>query len=199
MDNKLTKDKFDEMVLLAQSVLLDYNCYTFPINVYELANKIGLHLIPYSELPSQKRERLPNVKGTERGLTVSHSKNGNTVYCTYYNDEFGEAACRYTIAHEIKHVVSGDIDKSEGSFTEADEHLANYFAKCLLAPQSIIITSGYQTTGEYIEHFGMSYEASEIWHTSTEKRKRRFGNDYLFIYEKPFVKEMRARSQMRFN
>lgn len=194
MNDELTKDRFDEMVLLAQSVLLDYGCYTFPVNVYGLANKIGMSLIPYSTLAPRKRERLLGVQGTERGLTISEVSNGNVAYCTYYNDDYSEAARRYTIAHEIKHIVSGDIEKSEDSFTDKDECLANYFAKCLLAPQSIIITRGYRTKEEYVEHFGISYDAAEIWHQTTEKRKYCYGAHYLFDYEKPFIKEIQVRS-----
>ena len=75
MNDELTKDRFDEMVLLAQSVLLNYGCYTFPVNVYGLANKIGMSLIPYSTLAPRKRERLLGVQGTERGLTISEVSN----------------------------------------------------------------------------------------------------------------------------
>lgn len=63
MENPITKilmysnisgNKYDEMDSLALEVLLDYGAITFPLDIAGLAKKIGINLIPYSSLSSQK-------------------------------------------------------------------------------------------------------------------------------------------------
>ncbi len=192
MPTDIIRNKYNDMVCLAQAVLLDYGFYKFPIDVFGLASKIGMRLIPYSALSFDRYERLSAMKGTEKGITITRIHHDGTIkYDTYYNDvDMNVAACRFTIAHEIKHIVSGDCLKNEDDLTELDEQLADYFAKCLLAPQSIIIAEQLQAPEEYIEEFGLSYQAASIWFDAVEKRKYRFGDEYLFDYEKEFLKEI---------
>lgn len=116
------------------------------------------------------------------------SKKGGIVYNTYYNDiDFVYAACKFTVAHEIKHVVSGDCVKGENELTESDEILADYFAKCLLAPQVVILNSKLKMPDDYTEYFGLSNQASVNWFGAVEKRKCRYGSNTLFDYEKEFL------------
>ncbi|MCM1533745.1 MAG: ImmA/IrrE family metallo-endopeptidase [Corallococcus sp.] len=191
---ELTGENFDNMTHLAQDVLLDYGFYNFPVDVFELARKIGMNLIPYSTLSPQKLEKLLAIPGTDKGLTIAIIRGNKLYYDTYYNDiDFIEAAQRFTIAHEIKHVVSGDCFKETAELNEKDEILADNFAKCLLAPQSVIIKEKLRTPNQYAERFGLSYAASTIWWTAVSKRKCRYGESYLLDFEKEFLKELQKR------
>ncbi len=182
-------EEFKRMRCLAQEVLIDYGICKFPINVFSLAVKVGMELHPYSKLNRYKKEKLTQMDGTEKGFTVVKiTANGGIVYDTFYNDiDLNEAACRFTIAHEIKHVVTGDCLKTETEFTETDEILADYFAKCLLAPQAVVLSYGLRYPDAYVKYFGLSYQAAKNWHSAVEKRKYKFGDEYLFDYEKEFL------------
>lgn len=50
--------RYDEMDKLALEVLLDYGAVTFPLDIAGLAKKMGINLIPYSSLSSQKIQKL---------------------------------------------------------------------------------------------------------------------------------------------
>ncbi len=179
--------EYDKMVCLAQNVLLDYGVSAFPVDVYGLAKRIGMNIVPYSSLPIHRYERLTAIKGTEHGITITKNSSASYKYETYYNDvDLIPTSRRFTIAHEIKHVVSGDCIKDE--IEEADEKLADYFAKCLLAPQAIIIDEKLQYYWEYVERFDISQQVAMIWSYTVEKRKRKFGSDFLFDHEKEFLR-----------
>lgn len=183
--------EYNNMARMAQNVLLDYDCLDFPLDVFALAKKIGMNIIPYSSLSAKKYEQLAYITGTDRGFTVAYRKKNrmNTIFDTYYNDvNMVNTACRFTIAHEIKHVVNGDYLKKE--LTERDELLADYFAKCLLAPQAIIINSKLQSYVEYVNRFNLSNQAAEIWFSAVENRKSKFGASYLFSYEQAFLEQI---------
>lgn len=176
MTIKPTGEDYDNMAKLAQSILLDYGFYTFPIDGNALACKIGMRLIPYSSLSVKQMECLLQKTGTEKGITVSRQHQGKISYDTYYNDEFSEAACRFTIAHEIKHIVAGDCIKNEADLSECDEVLADYFAKCLLAPQAIIIKDEIEFPEEHMNYFGLSRQAALIWSNAVKNRRNKFGS-----------------------
>ena len=195
---ELNGSEYNAMVRLALQVLADYGFYRFPIDVYTLAKKIGINVIPYSELPAEQYEQLTAIEGTNKGFTVvSIGKDGSIAYDTYYNDvDMNAAACRYTLAHEIKHVVSGDCLKGDDKLTQADELLADYFAKCLLAPQAVIVDYKLCLPEEYVDNFGLSYQASVNWFGAVERRKYRYGAETLFDYEKEYLS--RAKQALSF-
>lgn len=109
---------------------------------------------------------------------------------TYYNDiDMQEPRQRFTIAHEIKHVVSGDCHKK--FLTVKDEALADFFAKSLLAPQAIIIQEGLSSPDEYVKRFLISKQSAEFYYLATEKRKYKFGETFLFDYEREFLEKVK--------
>lgn len=187
MTNGIDGTEYDKMKSLAQDVLLDYGVNKFPVDVYGLAKKIGMNVIPYSRLPKTCFEKLKTIKGADQGMTILKNVNGVFKYDTFYNDIGSTpAACRFTIAHEIKHVVACDFKKEE--IGEKDEILADYFAKCLLAPQAIIVEEKLQSAGELVNRFDISRQVADILSYTIEKRRLRFGSDFLFDNEKVFLR-----------
>lgn len=174
------------MARWALDVLSDYGFFRFPLDVFALAKKIGMKPIPYSALTLKQYMALYHKYDMDLGFTVSRLENGYIVYDTYYNDvDIREPAQRFTIAHEIKHVVAGDFLKSEP--TERDEALADFFAKSLLAPQVIIIQEGLSSPEEYVERFRISLQSAKYCFSATENRKSAFGETFLFDYEREFL------------
>lgn len=190
MMTEIGKKQYDKMAILALDVLSDYGFFHFPLDVFSLAEKIGMNLIPYSSLTYEQYESLCCKYGMELGFTFSYQKKGHTIYDTYFNDvDIVLARQRFTIAHEIKHVVSGDCHKKEP--TENNEALADFFAKSLLAPQAVIIQEGLSSPEEYVERFCISQQSAEYCFSATEHRKSAFGETFLFDYELEFLKKVR--------
>ena len=178
------------MTRLTLDVLSDYEFFCFPLDVFSLAEKIGMKLIPYSTLTLEQYMTLYHKYDMNLGFTVSRSENGYIEYDTYYNDvDIQEPRQRFTIAHEIKHVVSGDCHKKY--LTERDEALADFFAKSLLAPQAIIIQEGLSSPEEYVERFHISQQSAEYCCSATEHRKSAYGETFLFDYEREFLERIR--------
>ena len=184
------KRQFDVMTRLALDILSDYGFFRFPLDVFSLAEKVGMKLIPYSTLTLERYMTLYHKYDMDLGLTVPRLENGYIVYNTYYNDvDMQEPRQRFTIAHEIKHVVSGDFRKEY--LTERDEALADFFAKSLLAPQAIIVQEGLNSPEEYVERFHISLQSAELCYAAVEHRKSAFGEKHLFRYEREFLERIR--------
>ena len=75
-------------------------------------------------------------------------ENNKIEYHTFYDDTASKGRIRFSIAHEIKHVIFGEQNP-----TEEDERMANHFARFLLAPPCLV--------KKYLE-YGMDYVASRF-------------------------------------
>ena len=189
MYSNISGEKYDEMDKLALEVLLDYGAVTFPLDIAGLAKKIGINLIPYSSLSSQKIQKLVEKNSTYKGVTCPRrDSNGSLKFDTFYNDiDIMPLAQRFTIAHEIKHVVCGDCFKK--TLTEEDEVLAEYFARSLLAPQCMVIYQNEKDRNGISKHYEISLPSAENCYNAVENRKIKFGVDFLFQFEKDFIEE----------
>ena len=148
-----------------------------------------MRLFPYSALTPEQYMTLYHKYDMDLGFTVPRLENGYIVYNTYYNDEdMQEPRQRFTIAHEIKHVVSGDCNKN---LTKRDEELADFFAKSLLAPQAIIIQEGLNSPEKYVERFCISQLSAGYCYSAAENRKSAFGETFLFDYEREFLERVK--------
>ncbi len=190
---EFSKKQYDKMTRLALDVLSDYGFFRFPLDVFALAKKIGMRLIPYSALTFEQYMTLYHEYDMKLGFTISCPEKGYIIYDTYYNDvDLREPTQRFTIAHEIKHVVAGDLLKRD--LTENDEALADFFAKSLLAPQAIIVQEGLGSPEEYVKRFRISQQSAEYCYSATENRKSAFGETFLFDYEREFLERVRKYS-----
>lgn len=177
MINNIKPEEYDEMVDLALSLLQDYNLFKFPLDLPKLCSLLNIKLIPYSTLSSEQYLGLIK-KGIKSGHTVvTKFSDGKMQYDTYYNDEDEtQERNRFTIAHEIKHVVNGDFDKIK---KEKNEDLADYFAKCLLAPQCVILAECINDVNSLAKKFKVSKQCADIWMKTIQKRVSRYGDDCL--------------------
>ena len=112
---------YDKMVDLALELLMDYEIYDFPLNLKSLTKKLNIKLKKYSELNSVDFEAL--VEKSPLGTTTMEKyTNYHMEYQLWYNDiDNSVERNRFTIAHEICHVVNEDFEKS---ITENDENFA---------------------------------------------------------------------------
>lgn len=172
----VTKDDYEKMDRLAISIYLDYGINTFPLDINDLAKKMGVKLIKYSSFDDDQRELL--TKKSIDGFFVD-SSNGPLIF---YNDciEY-QGKINLTIAHELKHYVCKDEFEYEDS-----EKLANHFGRYLLCPTPYLIYSGIEDTYETMDMFGLSYTAATNALSAAENRKYYLG-DKIFSYEQPLI------------
>lgn len=127
---KIARDK-------AWQTLIECGISELPINLAEVINHYGIYLIRHSDSDYISRHSSPNEDGYSRLI------DGKPVI--YYNDKKPIHRVRFTIAHEIGHILLGHLSQGETLHrnTEQDtpnpkEQQANVFARDLLMPAVVI-------------------------------------------------------------
>ncbi len=97
--------------------------YELPICPHALAASLGIKLIPYSSLSPAKQK-----------VCIEASSDGFVLIDTiYYNESRYEKRIRFTIMHEIGHIML-----NHNTSTSEIEREANFFARFILAPPVLI-------------------------------------------------------------
>jgi len=142
----LRADTCEHIKITAINTLEYYDIKCVPISAFEMANKIGLSVFPYSAF-GEKAELL--MKLSEDGFICGTS--------VYYNDKckiYGRI--NHTIMHEVGHYILGHTSNGE-----EEEKEASFFAKYTLAPPPLIHKMLENPTIEDIaEIFDISYTAA---------------------------------------
>ena len=95
-----------------------YNVKTFPIDCFYIASKMGYKVKKYNELSEKKRNAC--IQLSEDACLIKKT--------IYYNDDMPSGRIRFSIMHEIGHIVLDTENETD----------ANYFASHILAPRMAI-------------------------------------------------------------
>lgn len=148
---------------------------TMPLDVFEIALSLDCSPIPYRALGPQLYPALS--KYSEDGFTAWHLGNK---WAIYYNDRKPFVRQRFTIAHELGHVMLGHREHSALA-----EHEANHFAAAALCPLPLLALYDIRRVPEIARIFKISEDCAEKrlrdlirWEALEEwKRNRDFGNE----------------------
>lgn len=124
---KLPDWRYEQIKMEVAKIFVKCNLKQVPITGFEIANKLGIVVIPYSAFEEEKRLKL--IEEDEDGFYVK--KDGK--YYIYYNDKKDYGRINFTILHEIGHIVLDHTQQSE--LAEAE---ANFFAKYTIAPPVLV-------------------------------------------------------------
>lgn len=120
--------RYEEIKRIIVRLFVKHNVSCIPVNGFELASKMGIHVIPYSAYPPETR-RLMLMKSID-GFCVEKEPGE---WYIFYNDEMDFRRINNTILHEIGHIV---LDHSEDS--ELAEKEVKFFAKYALVPPVLV-------------------------------------------------------------
>ncbi len=154
----------------------DYDIKNIPIDVFSLALKMDIVLHSYSE-----------VSESQRALLIAASKDGFSYFSKnkfhiYYNDKiFPKSRIRFTIMHEIGHVVLKHSCSNDANESEAD-----FFARNALAPLPLLIFLKIENKNEIVEKFDVSNACAENILRSLITRMD-YKNYDLFDYEQELI------------
>ena len=126
---------------------------TVPIDCFKICNLLGIVLVKYSEVNEKKRKACKEF--SKDGFCLEKEINGQSLLCIYYDDTMYERRIRFTIMHEIGHII---LDHSEHS--DLAESEANFFAKYALAPPPLIHKYKLEDYYELAEVFQLSLECA---------------------------------------
>lgn len=185
---KLTKGEYRLLDQTALQLRLDYDFLDDDLNVFQLANKMNVALVPYSEVNLKaKNFILDNKDKMNDGFFTL--ENGRYAPKIFYNDKAAYKRIKFTISHELEHYVFNDAD--DGEYEEAK---ANHFARQLLIPNCLVIMHILKGVDEYdlISKFNVSSEVASIAYTHAQKRINYRGyklEDYEIDFMKAYYKK----------
>lgn len=156
-------DKIDELAL---AVRRDYGFVGKRLDVFELGSMLGIRFIKYSQLNKSQRNVIENQCFIKDAMTVFDNHTSPTSYYLIYNEKQNPARIRFSIAHEIKHILY-----LERNPTDREEALADHFARVLLAPSCLLILEGYENAMNIASDFDISFESASHALDSANKRK----------------------------
>lgn len=165
----------------ALQLRLDYGHLDKVLDVFKLARDLNITLIKYSALTKEQLSKIADYEETKDGFTIFQLIDGELKFYTFYNDYVSSYRIRFTIAHEIKHVVFLERDP-----TEKQEDLANHFARYILAPTCLVMPYVGKYREDIVSDFDISFEAADNALTAATNRVIT-GHEKLADYENNFV------------
>ncbi len=136
------------------------NIQSFPFDCECIIRELGFNVHKYSELSETKRTYCLMVSDESLKLLDN----------IYYNDNMAVQRIRFSLAHELGHIVLDHGDYLDPK-KEAE---ANYFASCFLAPRMAIHYARCKNQNDVAKIFNLSQEAAlyafndyRRWHRRT--------------------------------
>lgn len=173
---RLTGNRYEEIEREVIKLFTMLTINKFPLDCFDICEQLNFVVIPYSKM-SKKKKRMLNI-GSEDGChALWEISKGEFVNVVYYNDDMPDRRIRFTIMHEIGHIV---LDHTEHS--ELAESEANYFAKYALAPPPLVHELKIGDYLELAEKFDLSHECA-YYSINKYSKWLRYGSPELLKHE----------------
>lgn len=145
--------RYEQIKRACVDTLKNCNIGTVPIDVKYLLITNGVMLKTYSSYSSNPRAIEMLMRYSPDAFTIQLSDGRKMVL---YNDKMPDARIRFSLTHELGHIVLKHRQESELSEKEAD-----FFASYLLAPPPLIASFKCFTPKELSDRFNVSIEMSK--------------------------------------
>lgn len=147
-------NKYNEYKGIITDLYIDYGLKV-PINIFDLCKILNIKLISYSSLENEYRQ----IALKKSKDAFCSNKPGNFVI--FFNDDINVVKSYgriiYSIAHELKHIITQDVNDSN-----EEEHYANYFARYLICPICYLVAKKYPFDENIImKEFNLSKQAAK--------------------------------------
>lgn len=170
----------------AYETLINFKEFSFPIGIYSVLQKMkNVRLYTYSQWAQNFRITYDDfllIAPSYYGFTIIDSKNHN--YFVIYNEKKDYTTIRFTLAHELGHIILGHQKDDNNENKEA-----NCFARNFLCPIPAVTELNLNTVSEYMECFYVSEPMAEVavdlkncdFINITNSNYRSY-NDYVYCY-----------------
>lgn len=129
----LSSKRYDKIKDEIVDLYEDHGVCALPIDCIGLAQRMKVRLMAYSQLTKKKLTAAYAMSSDGFLLPLECKLTGQMEYVIYYNDDNCHERQRFTIMHEIGHIVLDHCEESD--LAEAE---ANFFAKYSLAPPPLV-------------------------------------------------------------
>ena len=147
----------DRLRRLVWSFIIEHSICSLPVDSLSLAQQNGWVVYTYDEF-----SRL--VHSSAFALLLAHENEGfcfwsrrHQTYVICYNSHHPADVIRWTLAHEIAHIVLGHVGSDDYSETEAEG-----FCYRLLAPSVVLHACRYWTASEIARACGIPMDWAEV-------------------------------------
>ena len=172
----LTETRYDEIRSAAADLIEDWGIGVYPFSVWALVRRMGIRVIRYSELPGWLRVEV--IEYWPDAITIYPLDFNPAKTFIFYNDCQTRERIRFTVAHELAHLVLMHPDTGG----EAYEREADIFANYLLAPAPLVLRDSKLDIDAIHDDFQVSYGCAQSVKDRTEKR-RLYGSASCTEYE----------------
>lgn len=167
---------------LTWKILISQNVRSLPIRISDICKSYNITLSKFSK----NKASIEKLK-CERAMHNNDGFNSllNGEYVIFYDDSKSQQRCRFTVAHELGHILlghTGKYDLINHEPSEKDnpiEQAANVFASRLLAPACVLWGLNARTPEEIMKYCDITYTAAQF-------RAERM--EQLYQREKDFIK-----------
>lgn len=147
----------------AWRTLIEYHIAELPVRVSSLCEMKKIVLFPYSKNPNFISTVSPNNETD--GFTIAGTRT-----IIFYNDQCTAQRCRFTIAHELGHIVLGHLKRGEITQMNREpdpkdnelEQESNIFASRLLAPACVLHALHINTPEEIAKLCDISIQSARF-------------------------------------
>lgn len=136
-------DKYINARNLSWKILLDFNLYSFPLDIKSLCSTLDISVLEIDKLDNNKYSMSAILDNQKYILYVPYSKEVD----------------RFTIAHELGHILLNHLNNNLSDYLEEQ---ANIFASRLLCPLCIIKHYSFTQASQLMDYFGISNDFAQI-------------------------------------
>lgn len=177
MRKNLSPERCEELKAIAADLIEDFGITEYPFGIWSLLRTLGVRRIPYSALPGWLRGQTLRCYPDAVSLFPPAFNPARTI--VFYNDAMSRERVRFTLAHELAHLVLQHPDTGEDVY----EHEADFFANYLLGPAPLVLRDSSLDEYAIQQDFGVSYSCAVAIRDRAWKRKQ-WGPRGLTEYER---------------
>lgn len=148
---RLEHSRYEEIKEVVADTIEDAKITSFPFDVFEVARRLDVKLVSYQSLSDKRKNAC--LSKSEDAFSILIEFENRMEWRIYYNQEIGYHRVRFTIMHELGHIM---LDHDDGN--EVEESEANFFSKHILAPPCIMHKVGIEDYVDIVSNFEVSEE-----------------------------------------
>lgn len=159
---RLENERYEEIKADIIDMYEECEVHEFPINAFEIAAKLRYNVIPYSQLPLEKKAECRSLSKDGCSELDYNPATGMYEYNIYYNDAIGtmDSRIQFTVMHEIGHIRLGHLDDDSDKDEDTMESEANFYAAYSIAPPPMINQYHCTSAEDLCKYFNTSGEMS---------------------------------------